>query len=667
MSRLGTSLPQILAAFALALSAAAAPPLSATQQAKPEAKDAKPAPAEKNPAQIELLETKYRFETNGDSRKEVHTRVRINNELGARQFARLNFDFNRSFQSVEIPFVRVTHASGGTADILPSAITDNPNPAVVDYPAYHDVRVKSVRILGLQPDDLLEYRVITTTTHHPLAPYFWLDHTFDRSGVVSQEIFELDLPASRSPIIRINPVTAPKSKENSGVGEDVRLRYSWDQINANSMRSDAKNDEQPPDVLLSTEQWEMLSIRLDLLLRLGKNADLGLLNLHKTVDHAAHEIATPDILAKANELTATAQTDEEKLRKLYDFVSKEIKTIDLPLGSTEFVGRTPSAVLASSYATQEDKFVLFAGLARAAHLGAEAALTGFCDSKSPPRSTAFNHLLIRAASRDHKMIWLDPSLEVAPFGLIPANPGKCAFALNSGFFVMSSTGHEWESLDAKPPFAAKQLVNVRASLGSDGGLKATAKYNLRGDNELLLRVAFHKTDKEKWKDVAQMLALSDGFRGQIVNVTASDPYATKEPFTVEYEISQPKFVDWSKKTVRIPAILPLPGLPDPPTAEQIKSGKPIELGTALAIDLEATIELPAGATAQAPIGTAVNRDYATFTSKYSVQGNTLHASRSLHFISSELPASRATDLNAFLHAVQSDQTQLFTIQPAPQK
>ena len=110
-----------------------------------------------------------------------------------------------------------------------------------------------------------------------------------------------------------------------------------------------------------------------------------------------------------------------------------------------------------------------------------------------------------------------------------------------------------------------------------------------------------------------------------------------------------------------------PGLPDPPIAAQIAANKPIELGTPLAIDLEATIELPAGATAQAPIGTTVNRDYATFTSKYSVQGNTLHASRSLHFISPELPASRATDFNAFLHAVQSDQTQFFTIQPAPQK
>ena len=70
-----------------------------------------------HPAQIELLETKVRFEANGDSRKEVHALVKINSELGVRQFAQLNFDFNRSFESVEIPMVHVTHASGGTADI----------------------------------------------------------------------------------------------------------------------------------------------------------------------------------------------------------------------------------------------------------------------------------------------------------------------------------------------------------------------------------------------------------------------------------------------------------------------------------------------------------------------------------------------------------------------
>ncbi|MGB2899253.1 MAG: hypothetical protein WBB89_08315, partial [Candidatus Acidiferrum sp.] len=71
---------------------------------KPGAKVSTPAEPE-NPAQIELLETRYRFEASGDSRKEVHTRVKINSELGVRQFARLNFDYNRSFESIDLPLV----------------------------------------------------------------------------------------------------------------------------------------------------------------------------------------------------------------------------------------------------------------------------------------------------------------------------------------------------------------------------------------------------------------------------------------------------------------------------------------------------------------------------------------------------------------------------------
>src|SRR5215469_10829624 len=157
-----------------------------------------------NAAQIELLETKYRFESNGDSRKEVHALVKINSELGVRQFARLNFDYNRSFQSVEIPLAHITHANGGTTDILPSAITDAPNPAVEKFPAYHDVRVKSVRILGLQPGDTLEYRVVTTTTKHPLAPNFWLSHEFDRSGVSSEQVLEISVPKSRAIQAQVN-------------------------------------------------------------------------------------------------------------------------------------------------------------------------------------------------------------------------------------------------------------------------------------------------------------------------------------------------------------------------------------------------------------------------------------------------------------------------------
>src|SRR5260370_17874488 len=105
----------------------------------------------------------------------------------------------------------ISPPSGGTSDILPSAIPDQPNPAVVNAPAYQDVRVKPVRILGLAPGDDLEYRIITTTTHHPLAPDFCLDPSFDRSGAVSQKLFDLNLPTSRNPEVRINPPPPPPS------------------------------------------------------------------------------------------------------------------------------------------------------------------------------------------------------------------------------------------------------------------------------------------------------------------------------------------------------------------------------------------------------------------------------------------------------------------------
>jgi hypothetical protein len=185
---------------------------------------------------------------------------------------------------------------------------------------------------------------------------------------------------------------------------------------------------------------------------------------------------------------------------------------------------------------------------------------------------------------------------------------------------------------------------------------------LRGDNELLLRVAFHQTPKERWKDVAGLLAISDGFRGQVTSVNVSDPLATKDPLTVEYEITQAKFVDWSKKPVRIPALLPQIGLPDPPPKPTAgEAAHAIELGTPLDVDTRMTLKLPAGTSVQAPAGTSVERDYATFSSKYGTTANTVTASRRVNFLLEEIPGNRALDYNAFVRAVQSDQAQTITL------
>jgi Domain of Unknown Function with PDB structure (DUF3857) len=612
---------------------------------KPSAKASTPTEPQ-NPAQIELLESRIRFETDGSSRKEVHTRVHINSELGVRQFARLNFDYNRSFESVEIPLVHITHPSGGTADILPRAITDNPNPAVINAPAYQDVCVKSVRILGLQPGDTLEYRVITTVSHHPLAPDFWLDHSFDRTGVVSHEIFELDLPTPRLRI-RIRPEAPAPIAKKSGEGDSARALYSWD-VELKSRKESKNQTSSQPDVALTTfSSWARLSGSVNLISWPGFSTELWYEAMKRA--GATKEPVSP--------------------RVLYKFVSQKIATVDLPVELSGFVRRTVSEVLESGYGTTLEKAHLLVALvaqnparSRIVMYGRGAGL----DEELPRPTLLSGALVVLHEKANH--LFLDADLEVAPFGLIPADL-RSKKALNIGDFT-SDSDDCFTEISRDLPFPAAQKVNVDATLTADGKLTAKVHYAMRGDNELLLRVAFHQAPKEKWKDLAQLLSLSDGFRGKVTSITASDPSATREPFTLDYEITIPKFVDWSRKPVHIPALLPQIGLPDPPAKRSASAAfSPIELGTPLEVETRATLHLPPGTTARTPTGTIVQLDYATFASQYSAKGTTVTASRHIRFLLKEVPADRAADYNAFLHAVQNDEAQDFTLDrpnaPAP--
>jgi hypothetical protein len=645
------------------------PPAAEPAAAPKEQKEQKEQPSEKPqlPFQIQLLETLMHFDANGDSRKEVHTIVRIINILGVQQFGRISFDYNRAFQKIEIPLVRVNHANGGTSVLLPSAVTDIPNAAVELFPVYHDVRVKSVRILGLQEGDTVEYRVITTTKKHPLAPDFWLEHIFDRSGQVLEEHYELDLPASRKVEPRINPATPPSSRESTGSRENAFTTYRWRRTYTapkEGLAGEPPDTPAEPDLSVSTFTWERLSERLAEFLLPGSKPLQQIKSREESIKELAKRPDVDDVVReKEASLTQGSKRDLERLKALYTFVATQINTVDVPLGSTGFATRPAADILNSGYATGEDKYVLLAALAAAAGLRADAVLTGFCNKKAPVIPSEFKHLVVVGITKE-RQYWLDPAVEVAPFGMIAPTDAKCAFQLRRDLSMSNVPGQEWVNTPTTLPFAAFQRVTVDASIAEDGQLSARVRYVLRGENELLLRVAFHQAPKDKWKDIATLLAISDGFRGQVTSAKASDPLSTEDAFSVEYELTQLKFVDWSKKPVRIPALLPQIGLPDlPPAQASGRMAAKIELGTPLDVQTSMSLRLPEGTTVQTPAGTSVARDYATYNSKYSSTLNSVVASRSINFLKRDILADRVVDYTAFMHVVQVDQTQRLILVP----
>ena len=623
---------------------------AAPQASKPEGRpqeakssEAKPKEEEKAPLpfQIAVLETHVRFEANGDSRKQVHTIVKINDPGGARQFSRLGFDYNRAFQQVEIPLVKISHANGGTSEVLPSAITDMPNPAVEKFPAYQDVRVKSVRILGLQEGDTLEYRVITTTSKPPLAPDFWLEHKFDRSGQVVEENYELDIPKPKEVRTQF-----AQDLPHSVSTEANYEHYTW-HITSEKAAS-GKSEQAPankPDIVLSTFlSWSQLSAK---------------------ISHCM-QTDSPGWGGDGPFPIAEQRMSDSFPASAYRLISSRVATVDLPVVFSTCPNRTSKDAFLAGYGTPEEKARMLSDVLRptAENTGGWSGnlllyTTVAAPAEELPRPSLFDGILLLVA-KNQERYFLDPSIDVAPFGMIRASVrGRAALDVSA---CQSDLAACWIKIPDVLPFAAKQNVSITSEILPDGKLTAKVKYLMRGDNELVLRMAFHQTPKERWNEVAGLLALSDGFRGHIESVKPSDPMETKDPFTVEYEITQPKFVDWSKKPVRIPALLPQIALPDAPG----NAAEKIELGTPLDVETSLTLRLPAGTTLQTPPATSVSRDYATYASKYDGHLNTLTASRHVRFLLREIPGDRAADYNAFTRAVQLDQAQAIGLFPPEQ-
>jgi hypothetical protein len=353
-------------------------------------------------------------------------------------------------------------------------------------------------------------------------------------------------------------------------------------------------------------------------------------------------------------------------RLLYDLVRTKVATVDLPLDFSRMPLRGASEILASGYGRPEEKIELLSVLhgQQIIQHALNYRIVAYTELASPedrlPSPSLLKGLLLDIMESAQE-VYLDPALDVAPFGVVRASlRGKKALVLG---------GNEktpcWTTVPIELPFPSVQRVDVDGNIAVDRTLIAKVRYAMRGDNELLLRVAFHQAPKEKWKEVAQLLALSDGFRGTVTSVTASDPYATKEPFTIEYDITQPKFVDWARNPVRIPALLPLVALPDPPVRATDGAGSSaIELGTPLDVQTRVTLHVPPDTGVSAPVGTSVTRDYATFSSEYSARDLTLTAERHIKFLRRQVPGEHGADYAAFVRTVQSDQAQEFTLERA---
>ncbi len=606
-----------------------------------------PAPATKPGADYsqeafvtESYRESFRFENDGTGREQVDVRIKINSDAGVQALGQLKVGYSALSDKIEIPYVRVTKPDGTIVTAQESAIQDVTYPNALMYSDYHE---KHISVPALRPGDVLEYRFVRTIVD-PLTPgQFWTLYDFRDRGIVIDEQLEIDVPKARAIKLKTEPGADPKISE-----EGDRRIYRWkhshledeEEVDRKKKRPrQMRDDDEMPAVQLTTfESWQQMG---DWYAGLEKD----------------RRQPTDVITAKAAELVAGKTTDMDKVKALYDFVSRDFRYVSLSFGLGRYQPHAASEVLANGYGDCKDKNTLLAALLAAQGFNSTSVLIGSQHKLDPdvPSPVQFDHVITRVDVNGQE-IWLDSTNGVAPFRMLsyPLRDKQALAVAPEGKSALVTT-------PANLPFESFDRSRIEGSVNDTGKLTAHMHAAARGDTELGLRFAIRQIPNNKWKNLFDMMLSSTPMKGaEITNLKVSDPANSDKPFEVDFDLAASNYFDWSAADPKLP--LPMTAFQIvPPPDDDSKNPKPIKLGAIGEAAVEVQIGVPVKYGVRLPIGVDVKRDYAEYHSSYKFEAGFVSGQlicvRRMQVLMTEIPYDRRDDYASFRRTVEADQSQ----------
>jgi len=589
---------------------------------------------------VELNYTRIAFENDGAATRESTARVRIQSGAGVQRFGVLTFPYENSTGTVEIDYVRVRKPDGTVVSTPPDNVQDMASEITRQAPSYSDLREKHVAVKGLGVGDVLESQIHWRVTK-PLVPgQFWLSYNFTHEGIVLQEQLQISMPRDRA-------VKWKSANSKPAITEEGERRiFTWtgsnlkEQERAEQQRNTyqaARGKYPPPEIQISTYQtWE----------EVGK----WYTSLQQ---HRAK--STPEIRAKAEELTKKASTEDEKVEAIYRYVSGQFHYISISFGVGRYQAHSANEVLANQYGDCKDKHTLLASLLEAVGIKAYPALINSSHDldQDVPSPGQFDHV-ISVIARGDRLTWVDTTPEVARYAyLIGFLRDKQALVIPTDRPAALMT------TPAAPPSKASQTFRIQAKLDDTGTLQGKVERTVQGnDNELLLRSAFRNVPMPQWKNLIQQISLASGFAGETTDVSAESPEKVDEPFRFNYAYTRKDYPDWSNRRISppVPPIV-LPQLED----DAKKPSSPIWLGASTETRLESRLELPKGYTPELPGNIDLSEDFAEYHASNEFKDGVLTTERRFIVKLQEVTPEKYETYKKFSKAVSNDHEQFIAL------
>ena len=373
----------------------------------------------------------------------------------------------------------------------------------------------TVNIKGLKVGDILHYQMYDNIILPRAKGIFTDIFSLEGSSPILSSTIELEGPAD-FPLKKIeildkikDTVTFVKNTQEN------KITYKW--VVSNVPQAIAEPNMPPmytctQRLLISTApDWQTIS------------------KWYWNLSKPALSAVTDSINDKVAELIKGAKTKQEKIDKIFKFVSQDIRYMGI---TTETVapGLEPHPVnqtFDAKYGVCRDKAALLAAMLRVAGIDGYPVLIQNGNKKDiEVPNTYFNHA-ITAAKIDEKYILMDPTDENTQ-QLLPA------YLNDKSYLVATPEGETLLTSEVVP--ASKNLLTIETSgkLTESGVLTATSKLNFNGINDNAFRGYFSRVNQEERKRLFESLIGRVYGGGKVTEciIQPKDLQDTSKPLTV---------------------------------------------------------------------------------------------------------------------------------------
>jgi len=478
-------------------------------------------------------------------------------------------------------------------------------------------------------------------------------------GIQSQvpvvfEALEVDLPAGRPYAAswhRFSPVAPLQVSTNS---------WRWE------IKDEPKLDLR--DVKASLE-WEALAARMSVTwgeaALSGKENEWRAYGQWFTDLEADRSKPTPEISAKAQELVAGAPDFYTKLKRITEYIQKNIQYFVIERGIGGMQAHFAGDIFRNRYGDCKDKTALLIAMLRAVAIKAFNVPVddrrGFVDPDAP--SSYGNHMItaievpadvndprlmaIVKANDGKRYLIFDPTNERTPVGNLPD------YEQGSYGLLAAGAASQLIALPVLQPEANGKERKGTFTLAANGALTGSVETISIGPLGARLRLeAKEMTEKEQRDELEKSVA--QDLPGVVLdNYKYTQPADLVKPLELDYQVTVPQYAHQAGPLLLVrPRVVGDDAVPfdDKPRTYPI--------------DLTATgrwrdtfdIALPPGyAVDETPDPVDINLDFASYHSAASAKGNLLHYEREYVVRQVELPPDRAADFRKLESAILADE------------